>query len=116
MKAGLPFVALLHALSRKTQVAAGASSSAQLLEGAARSERAVRPSAASARWHLLQQRKMSALVQASLALIEAPSFRLVQARRSCGLVCFAIQMQGTVSRFRAWPNPSFKRTCLRQAA
>jgi hypothetical protein len=36
------------------------------------------------------------------------------------LVCFAIQMQTqtqcTAAAHRAWPNPSFKRTCLRHAA
>jgi len=114
MKAGLPFVVLLQRYRAQTQVAAGAWSSTQLLEGAARSAQAVRPSAASARSHRLERKK--ALVPASLALIEAPSFRLVQAPRWCGLVFFAIQMQGTVSRPPAWPNPSFKRTRLRRAA
>jgi hypothetical protein len=32
------------------------------------------------------------------------------------LVCFAIQIQGRLASPRAWPNPSFKRTCLRHAA
>ena len=31
-------------------------------------------------------------------------------------VCFAIQIQSKVASPRAWPNPSFKRTCLRHAA
>ncbi len=48
-------------------------------------------------------------VQASLVRVSSPA-----------LVCFAIQMQTqrqrTAAAHRAWPNPSFKRTCLRHAA
>jgi len=32
------------------------------------------------------------------------------------LVCFAMKIQSKVAASRAWPNPSFKRTCLRHAA
>ncbi len=39
-----------------------------------------------------------------------------RSRARPALVCFAIQIQSKVAARRAWPNPSFKRTCLRQAA
>jgi hypothetical protein len=40
------------------------------------------------------------------------------ARAACAssVGCFAIQIQSMVAAPRAWPNPSFKRTCLRHAA
>ena len=49
-----------------------------------------------------------------------PSIGSAQASLVCpvppALVCSAIQIQSKAAAHRAWPNPSFKRTCLRQAA
>ena len=137
MKAVLPIVALL-ALSRKTRAAAGASRSARLLKPAAKvgtgcpsfgGQRTV----ASARKQKDSQRLSKRL---SLS-IETLSFESVSSHQTQGLgafsehgsvigafvrlatpalVCFAFQIQSKAASLRAWPNPSFKRTCLRHAA
>jgi len=140
MKARLPFVSLV-ALSRETRVAAGASSSARRPKVAAKvgsgcpsfgGQRTVvsartRESMqlyrsvphlqskcqASSRLHARQpwspgffsQYQSIGSAQASLVQLAPPA-----------LVCFAIQMPSKVAAPRAWPNPSFKRTCLRHAA
>jgi len=137
MKAGLPFVAP-HALSRETRVAAEASGAVDPLKVAATvgsgcpsfgGQRTV----ASARTRKISERLLKHL---SLS-IEASSFEPAASHQTQGrgafsergsaqasvgqrtrpaLVCFAIQVQGKAASPRAWPNPSFKRTCLRQAA
>jgi len=139
-EARLPFVALV-ALARETLAAAGASSSAHLPKVAAEvssgsppfgGHRTVasvrtregmqlyrsipRPQSkcqASSRFRgrqpwrsgFFSQYPSTGSAQASLVQLVPPA-----------LVCFAIQIQSKAAAHRAWPNPSFKRTCLRHAA
>ena len=140
MKARLPFVALV-ALSRETRAAAGASSSAHVPKVAAevgsgcpsfggqrtvasvRTRESMQPyrgapnlqsryqASGRLHWHqpwwpgLFSQYQSAGSDHASFLELASPA-----------LVCFAIQMQSKVAAPRAWPNPSFKRTCLRPAA
>ena len=50
------------------------------------------------------------------APIFSPWLQRQSASSHTPLVCFATQIQSRVASPRAWPNPSFKRTCLRHAA
>ena len=118
MKVRLPFVAL-HALSRETTVAAGASRSALSAKPQPRSAWAVRPSAASARSCVLERKDRRASALASLvsmsaskaehllaALVLTQSASRVQAsalQLGPAFVSFVIKMQGKVGPRGAWP-------------
>ena len=53
----------------------------------------------------LSQHQSSGSAQASVGQLACPAS-----------VCSAIRIQGEAASSRAWPNHSFKRTCLRQSA
>ena len=139
-EARLPFVALV-ALARETLAAAGASSSAHLPKVAAevgsgcppfgghRTVASVRTREgiqlhrstprpqlkcqASSQLYGRQPRRSGFFSQCpSTGSPQASLVRLVPS----ALVCFAIQIQSEAAAHRAWPNLSFKRTCLRHAA
>ena len=137
MEAGLPLVTLL-ALSRKTRAAAGASRSTRLLKPAAKvgagcpsfgGQRTV----ASARKQIDSQRLSKHLSLSNETLsFESVSSHQTQELHAFSergsvveplvqlvppaLVCFAIRIQSKAASPGARPNPSFKRTCLQQAA
>jgi len=137
MEVHLPF-ATLPELLPETRAASGASSSARLLKIAAKvgagcpsfgGQRTV----ASAR----QQEDSERLSKRLPLSMEPLDFESASSHQPHGLgafsergsvigpfvqlappalVCFAIQIQGKAASPRARPNPSFKRTCLRQSA
>ena len=139
MKARLQFVAP-HERSRKTQLAAGASSSERSLKAAEKVgsgcprfgghrtvpqlERKRMPSTypsiscspskykASGRSHCVRHESWRILVHQSSGSVQAS----VEQLSHPALVRFAIQIQSKVAAPRARPNPSFKRTRLRHAA
>jgi len=137
MEVHLPFVSL-HALSRKTLDAAGASRSARLFRATAKTgagcpsfggqrttaSAPAKENAQCSSKHLPCSNETQNFKSVSLhrpqrlgafaphRSAQAPVRRLAHP----ALVCFAIQIQSKVAARRAWPNPSFKRTRLRRAA
>ena len=136
MEVPLPIVSM-HALSRKTLAAAGASSSARLFKAAAKVGAGCpsfggQRTTASVRTQESTQRSSKHLPRSETQNFKPASLHRLQGlgafseygsaqapARWCArpaLVSFAIQMQGKVVARRAWPNPSFKRTRLRRSA
>jgi len=139
MEAPLSFNAPL-AHSRKAQVAAGASSTARLLKVATKVGPGC-PSFGGQRTVASDREQEELELSKHLSLsVEVPSFESASGHQprkpgffsqypstgsaqaqlnqlaGAALVCFGIRIQGRAATHRARPNPSFKRTCLRQAA
>ena len=135
MGAGLPLVSLL-ALPRKARAAAGASGASHLREVAVKVSAGCASCCGQRMVASARKQEDSQRLSKRLSLsIETLSFESVFIKRKGlalserssvvrpfvqlahpALVCFVIQIQSKAASPRARPNPSFKRTRLRQAA